>query len=100
MGLEVTGDGGTDAVVTHENVADAVDGNLHSTFTFDTLFPAGSNMWTAQAMHGSNEWTVRRTSSGCAASAIGLPRSDASYGPGVPFVSRGLAFQVVGTTAW
>src|SRR5262245_58641889 len=38
-------------------------------------------------------------SKGCSGSATGLPASEASYGPGVPFSSRGLAFQVVGTTA-
>lgn len=62
-------------------------------------------MWTAQAMQGSNEWMVRRTSRGCSGSATGFPRSEAYVddehrGPRVPLVSRGLAFQVVGTTAW
>jgi len=48
----------------------------------------------------SNEWTVRTSSSGRVASATGLPTSDASYGPGWSFSSRGPAFHVEGTTAW
>ncbi|MGB9510027.1 MAG: hypothetical protein WBU20_07510 [Candidatus Acidiferrum sp.] len=51
----------------------------------------------AQARHGSNECTVRNTSSGRSASATGLPNSDASYGPCAPFSSLGPAFHVVGT---
>ena len=54
-------DGGADAVVSQEDVADAVDGGLHKTFTFAMLRPERSKVWTAQAMQGSKEWMVRRT---------------------------------------
>jgi hypothetical protein len=37
-------DGGADAVVAHADVADAVNGGLHSTFTFAVFRPAGSNL--------------------------------------------------------
>jgi hypothetical protein len=35
-------------------------------------------VWTAQAMQGSKEWTVRKTSSGLSGWTTGLPTSDAS----------------------
>jgi hypothetical protein len=48
---------------------------------------------------------VPRSSRGCSAAATGFWRREAYVddehrGPRVPLVSRGLAFQVVGTTAW
>jgi hypothetical protein len=45
----VADDGGADAVVAHEDVADAVNGGFHGgglqrTFAFAMLLPAGSNV--------------------------------------------------------
>jgi len=37
-----------------------------------------STIWTAQAMHGSNEWIVLNTSSGLSGSAMGFPTREAS----------------------
>jgi len=50
-------------------------------------------------MQGSKEWMVRSTSSGFSGSAMGVSMSEASYGPILLLTSRGLAFQVLGTTA-
>src|SRR5580700_973374 len=92
----------TKAVVLEQNVAHTGDKNSwsHRTFTDAIFFPSGSKVWHAQAMQGSKECTVRKTSSGFSGSAMGLPSSDISYGPGCPRLSRVLAFHVVGTTAW
>src|SRR5512144_841926 len=78
----------------------AVVGNGHWTRTSTTSLPSASSTCAAQAMHGSNEWIVRRISSGRAGSASGVPTSATSYGPGCPSWSRGPAFHVDGTTAW
>jgi len=53
-----------------------------------TARPA-STTWTPQAMHGSKEWMVRRISIGLFGSAISVPISAASYGPGLAMPSRG-----------
>ena len=54
------------------------------------VLPRTSTTWTAQAMQGSKEWTVRRISSGCFGSATGVPISADSTGPRIPFpVARG-----------
>ena len=58
-----------------------------------------STKWTAQAMQGSNECTVRRTSRGCSGSATSVPINASSHGPRWSRASRGEPFQVVGTTA-
>src|SRR5512139_703486 len=109
-----------EGVVVHEDVPDSQNGNAprpgnsrtggrlcgsvfparHSTLTREISFPSVSTVWMAQARHGSKEWMVRSTSSGRLGSAMGLPISDASYGPICPFASRGPAFHVEGTTAW
>ncbi len=54
----------------------------YSAFTRASSCPAPSTVWMAQARHGSNECTVRSASSGSFGSAMGLPTSEASYGPG------------------
>ncbi len=72
----------------------------YTPLTVATVLPRVSTTWTAQAMQGSKEWTVRRISSGCFGSAIGVPISADSTGPRIPFPSRGERFQVLGTTAW
>ncbi len=52
-------------------------------------------------MQGSNEWMVRRISSGWSGFTSGwLSTSAASYGPIWPCASRGEQFQVLGTTHW
>src|SRR3954463_5022186 len=100
QGFEWARDVRTDGIVAHQDIADSCDGDwLHSAFTLAILLPSGSNVCTAHAMHGSNECTVRRTSSGISGLAMGLCISEASYGPEAPFSSRGDAFHVVGTTA-
>ena len=99
--LQQSDDVGTDRVVAKQDVADAADEHvLHRIFATPILRPEGSNAWQAQAMQGSNEWTVRNTSSGSSGFASGVCRSEASYGPWAPARSRGLAFHVDGTTAW
>ena len=50
----------------------------HSALTRTISPPAPSSMWMAHARQGSNEWTVRITSSGFSGSATGLPISEAS----------------------
>ncbi len=50
-----------------------------STFTFSS--PFASTTWTAHARHGSNEWMVRRISTGWSGTPTGVPMSEASYGP-------------------
>ena len=70
----------SDAVVAQQHVADPADQDLlpHSTFTLAICRPDGSKVWQAQAMQGSNECTVRRTSSGSSGRASGVCSSDAS----------------------
>src|ERR1044071_4404001 len=66
-------DGGADRVVVRKNVTDAVDADAHyCTFTRAMFFPSASNVWTAHAMQGSNEWIVRTTSSGWSGRAPAL----------------------------
>src|SRR5450755_2202937 len=73
---------GADAIVSQQDAADAADQNVsHSTFTLAICRPDGSKVWQAQAMQGSNECTVRRTSSGSSGLASGVCSSEASYGP-------------------
>ena len=61
---------------------------------------SGPQAWTAQAVQGSNEWTVRRISTGLAGSATGVPTSASSNAPRRPWASRGEPFQVVASTIW
>ena len=69
-----------------------------NTRTWCTCSPCSSCRCTAQAMHGSNEWMVRRISIGWSDRASVWPTSAASYALGIPAASRGAAFHVVGTT--
>ena len=50
-------------------------GRHHRTFTRASSRPLVSTTWTPHAMHGSNECTVRRISSGCSGSTTGVPSS-------------------------
>src|SRR5664279_228767 len=71
----------------------------HSKETWLRCRPCGSYKCTAQARHGSKEWTVRMISTGCSMLATGVPISDASKDERCCFASRGEPFQVVGTTS-
>ena len=51
-------------------------------------------------MHGSNERTVRSTSTGRAGSATGVPTRADYTGPGLSAAQRGPKFQVDGITIW
>ena len=62
--------------------------------------PSGPMTCDAQPRHGSNEWIVRRISTGWSGFASLVPSSAASYAPTCPFASRGEAFHVEGTTIW
>jgi hypothetical protein len=62
--------------------------------------PEGSKVWTAQAMQGSKEWNGAQDFEGVFGVGDRVLEERGFVGAGVPLVSRGLAFQVVGTTAW
>ena len=64
-------------------------GSLRESVPLRSRYPRRRPCGSAHARHGSNEWIVRSTSSGRSGSAIGLPISEASYGPFWPFSSRG-----------
>ena len=69
----------SDAIIAQQNVADPADQHfLHNTFTLAICRPDGSKVWQAQAMQGSKECTVRKTSSGSSGRASGVCSSDAS----------------------
>ena len=69
----------TSRIVTEQNVSDSGNESiLHKIFATPILRPEGSNAWQAQAMHGSNECTVRNTSSGSSGFAKGVFSNDAS----------------------
>src|SRR5579872_102000 len=57
---------------------------VHRIFAVLIFRPEGSNAWHAHAMQGSNECTVRRTSSGSSGLASGVCSKEASYGPCAP----------------
>ena len=59
-------------------------GPLHRTCTFAISWPSGLITCVEQARQGSKEWSVRRISSGCSGSAIGVPSSAASKAPMAP----------------
>ena len=63
-------------------------------------WPSGLITWVEQARQGSKVCRVRRISSGWSALASGVFISAASKAPIWPLASRGLPFQVVGTTHW
>src|SRR6266545_1623962 len=66
------------AVLFDRSVA-ALDGHgAHTTLTFAISFPAASTTWTPHARQGSNEWMVRRISTGRFGSAMGVPINAAS----------------------
>src|SRR5271166_4231108 len=68
-----------DAVIPQPDVSDPANQHLlHSTFTLAIWRPDGSNAWQAQAMQGSKECTVRKTSSGSSGRASGVCSSEAS----------------------
>src|SRR6201999_2106403 len=63
--------------------------------------PSPRYMWTPQGRHGSKLRTARMMSmplkfSGPFSSKMGVFCTASSYGPGVPYMSRGLAFHGVG----
>jgi hypothetical protein len=70
------------------------------TLTVVSSSPSGDITWVEQARHGSKLCSVRRISTGSSGRSIGVFRSDASKAPILPALSRGLPFQVVGTTHW
>src|ERR1700730_5858218 len=65
------------------------------------VLPPPRYMCTPQGRHGSKLLTARMMSmplnlSGGFSSKIGVPLTESSYGPGVPYLSRGVPFQGVG----
>src|SRR6188768_1380378 len=67
LAVELADDREPECVVSEQRVPQADDGDarlVQSTRTSARGRPSGSNAWQAQAMHGSNECTVRSTSSG------------------------------------
>ncbi len=60
----------------------------HSAFTRTISAPLPSSVWMAQARHGSNEWTVRSTSSGFSGSATGCRPATPRRAPRVLVVAR------------
>src|SRR5579862_2362528 len=71
---------GPNAVVAEQDVADAANERaVHRIFATPILRPEGSKAWQAHAMQGSNECTVRNTSSGSSGRANGVCSSEASY---------------------
>src|SRR5262249_5102792 len=74
--------------------------NIGEWYVFTTL-PPPTYMWTPHGKHGSKLRTARMMSiplnlSWPFSSKIGVFCTASSYGPGVPKVSRGVAFQGVG----
>jgi hypothetical protein len=78
VALQVADEMDAKPFVREEQVARAEDEGLHPTLMRVMGFPSGSMVWTAQAMQGSKEWMVRRTSRGFSGSTTGLPTRDAS----------------------
>ena len=76
--LQVADEMDAEALVREEQVARTQDQGLHPTLMRVSSLSFGSMVWTAQAMQGSKEWTVRRTSSGFSGWATGLPTREAS----------------------
>jgi hypothetical protein len=69
----------SDTVIPQQDVSDSANQHLlHSTFTLAIWRPDGSKVWQAQAMQGSKECTVRKTSNGSSGRASGVCSSEAS----------------------
>src|SRR5579864_1400008 len=75
----------TQSVIPEQYIAHAANQYAaHRILAVEIFRPEGSNAWHAHAMHGSNECTVLRTSSGSSGLASGVCNSEASYGPCAP----------------